>query len=283
VLKLSQLKFYENIVIGNFLYGLGFAISTESAKSSEEATFFPSIISLLQQQPMDKPLGDVLLEFSEGIVRLIEFKNKKGDHKKERTKYENLAEDIQRKIIDEALNEMGERYTNISRAIHWFIETDPKGDNFVSRIVPYLDAYPEDNTQDEFKENAFEKFIKQTADDAVNKKQSFSEKDLSDYLWYIARLQIGHKNGSKKDIPEAAGILLLIHPSGNLKVAGLPSMMHLKLQDREYINTMRIYQKLEQTQKNEPNVSKIEPDIQEIETDTQKIESNVRKIGGIHL
>jgi hypothetical protein len=277
---LTQLKFYENIVIGNFLYGLGFAISTEtakSAKSSEEANFFPSIISLLQQQPMDKPLGDVLLEFSEGIVRLIEFKNKKSDHKKEREKYENLTEDIQRKIIDEALKEMGEHYTNISRSIHWFIETDPKVDNFVSRIVPYLDAYPEDNTQDEFKENAFEKFVKETADDAVNKKRSFSKKDLSDYLWYIARLQIGHnKNGSKKDIPAASGILLLIHSSGNLTVAGLPNMMHLKLQDREYIQTMKIYQKLEKIQKIEPDMHKIEPDIQEIESDIQGI-------GGISL
>ncbi len=242
---MTQLKLYENVVVGNFLYGLGFAIRAKSSKD----TIFPSIVSLLQQTPMDKPLGDVMLEFTEGIVRLIEFKNRRSDHEKERKKQEILTEDLQRMIIDEALKGMGEHYTNISKSIHWFIETDPKENNFVSRITPYLEAYPRGDTRHVFKEYAFEEFVDLTADHAVNKKDSFLEEDLTAYLSHIANLQIGkNKDGSKKNIPESSGLLLMISPSGKLKVAGLPNMMHLNLQHPEYLQQMLYQQNQEYIQ-----------------------------------
>jgi hypothetical protein len=168
---------------------------------------------------------------------LIEFKNLKSDHEKEQDKHDNLIQDIQRLIIDEALKGMSEeRYVEISRSIHWFIETDPKENDFTSRIVPYLDAYPTGDSRCADNRNfTFADFIDLTADDAVNKRHSFPAEDLRAYLWHIAKLQIElKKNGSKKDIPEAAGILLWISSTGNIKVAGLPNMMYLKLQDREY-------------------------------------------------
>jgi hypothetical protein len=241
-LKLTQLKLYENVVIGNFLYGLGFAISAKS-----NATVFPSIVNLSQQTPMDKPLGDVLLEFTDGIVRLIEFKNKKSDHEKELEKYDNLIQDLQRMIIDEALKGMSERYQNISRSIHWFIETDPKENDFTSRVVPYLDAYPTGDPRCADNSNfTFEEFVKLTAEAAVNKQNSFSKKDLSAYLWHVARLQIGlKKDGSKKDIPESSAMLICMSSTGDIKVVGLPDMMLLKLQDREYIQEIQYRQKLD--------------------------------------
>jgi hypothetical protein len=231
---LKALRLLENVIIGNFLYGLGFAIRDKSGE-----TDFPSIISLLQQDPiMDKALGDVLLEFSEGIVRLIEFKIKRNDgpKAKERKKHAALIEDLQRKFIEEALKGIGENYLNISRSIHWFIEIDPKENKLISRIVPYLDAYPSDYSQ-----YNFEDFIKKTADDAVKKSQPFPKIDLMDYISHIARLQIGSKKGVKREVPETSGILLVAGPSGKLKIADLPSMMDLKLQDREYINKI-LYQ-----------------------------------------
>jgi hypothetical protein len=249
--KLTQLKLYETVVIGNFLYGLGFAIS---AKSKDPV--FPSIVSLLQQNPMDQPLGDVLLEFSDGIVRLIEFKNKENKDKKEFQKHDNLMRDLQRMIIDHALKEMSERYEYISRSIHWFIETDPEEIDFTSRIVPYLDAFPTDDSRCADNRNfTFAEFVDLTADDAVNKRRSFPAEDLRAYLWYIAKLQIGlKKSGSKKDIPEAAGILLWIRSNGSIKVAGLPNMMYLKLQDREYIqqihNQQEVIQEMIETNQN---------------------------------
>jgi hypothetical protein len=262
---LTQLKLSENVVIGNFLYGLGFAISAKS-----KATVFPSIVSLLQQNPMDKPLGDVLLEFTEGIVRLIEFKNKKSDHKKERKKNEILTEDLQRMIVDEALKGMGEHYTNISKSIHWFVETDPKANDFVSRIVPYLEAYPGGDTRNASEEYRFAEFVNLTADHAVNKKDSFSEKDLTAYLSHIANLQIGkNKDGSKKKIPESSGVLLMISPSGKLKVAGLPNMMHLKLQHSEYIQQM-LYQQNQEYIQQPPQIEKALEQTPNIEYHKQK-------------
>ena len=73
------MKLYENVIIGNFLYtlGLNIGINKELPKYSS--------INLLQQTPADKALGDVLLEFP-GVVRLIEFKNKKSDKEKEKTR-----------------------------------------------------------------------------------------------------------------------------------------------------------------------------------------------------
>lgn len=70
------MKLYENIVIGNFLYGLGFAVR---ARAHSTGLVVPSVVNLLQQTPADKELADVLLEFP-GVVRLIEFKqlNKKS-------------------------------------------------------------------------------------------------------------------------------------------------------------------------------------------------------------
>lgn len=66
------MKLYENVVIGNFLYGLGFSIGMSTIGNNQL-----SIINLLQQTPADKELGDMLLEFP-GVVRLIEFKNGDG-------------------------------------------------------------------------------------------------------------------------------------------------------------------------------------------------------------
>lgn len=62
---MSHLKLYENVVIGNFLYGLGSAVQ---AKSKLNTVF--SSINLLQQTPADQALADVLIEFS-GLFALL--------------------------------------------------------------------------------------------------------------------------------------------------------------------------------------------------------------------
>lgn len=53
------MKLYENVVIGNFLYGLGFSIGRSLP---EQRT---SVVNLLQQTPADKTLG-VLQSFDIG-------------------------------------------------------------------------------------------------------------------------------------------------------------------------------------------------------------------------
>jgi hypothetical protein len=197
------LKLYENIVIGNFLYALGFAVRSKSS-----STAIPSVINLLQQTPSDKLLGDVLLEFP-GVVRLIEFKNRKANHTKESNKHRTLTIGIKTK--------KNKHHIEVSRSIHWFIETHPENENFISRIVPYLDAYPNSGKETCF---SFEKFIELTAENAVKEKNMFSPERISDYLWFVSRFQ---------KVNTKAILLVIDTSSGNIVNSNLTDMIQLRL------------------------------------------------------
>lgn len=114
---------YENIVIGNFLYSLGLIVGQLTGGEVR-----PMCVNLLQQSPMDRPLGDVLIE-NAGVTRLIEFKREQNDSVKEETK---------RLMLERALGG-NVRLQSVSREIHWYIETSEKVESLVSRVVPYLD------------------------------------------------------------------------------------------------------------------------------------------------
>lgn len=60
----ATVKLYENVVIGNFLDGLGVSIGGRL-----KTECLPGAVSLLQQTPEDEALGDVLLDFP-GTLRL---------------------------------------------------------------------------------------------------------------------------------------------------------------------------------------------------------------------
>jgi len=120
-----RLKLYENVVIGNFLYTLGYSVGIKT-KGRE----ILSVVSLLQQTPDDQRLADTLLEF-EGVVRLIEFKNKASSLKKEKSKNKRLQT-----ILNKQKN-----FIPISREIHWYAETNPYEEKCINKIVPYLDAF----------------------------------------------------------------------------------------------------------------------------------------------
>ena len=47
---------YENVIIGNFIYGLGLVMGKNPRQ-------IDSCVNLLQQTPLDKVLGDVMLQF----------------------------------------------------------------------------------------------------------------------------------------------------------------------------------------------------------------------------
>ncbi|CAM2157911.1 hypothetical protein PT2222_470001 [Paraburkholderia tropica] len=55
---------YENIVIGNFLYSFGLTVGQLSGEAVR-----PMCVNLLQQTPLDRPLGDLMFE-NAGVVRL---------------------------------------------------------------------------------------------------------------------------------------------------------------------------------------------------------------------
>jgi hypothetical protein len=204
---MTQLKLYENVVIGNFLYGLGSAIR---ARANSDVIL--SSVNLLQQTPLDKELADVLLAFP-GVVRLIEFKQLNNNSEKEPIRVEVLVNETKK----------NKRFLKISKAIHWFVETNPEKDTFVSRIVPYLDAYTTvQGTQ------TLNQFIEEIADKAVNEREEFTQEDLREYLEFV-QLTLG-----KGDVG-GGGLILVVDKAGNLRFVQLTDMRQLKLQHRDFI------------------------------------------------
>ncbi len=114
---------YENILIGTFLYSLGIVFGR---RFPEEVP--PGVVNLLQQTPLDGALSDVHLNYP-GVVRLIEFKratNKSDKEHKKRAKLELL-------LAGEPV------LTDVSRVVHWYIETSESAVDWLTRITPYLD------------------------------------------------------------------------------------------------------------------------------------------------
>jgi hypothetical protein len=206
------LKLYENVVIGNFLYLLG---ATVQAKSKSNIT--TSIVSLLQQTPADKELGDVLLEFP-GVIRLIEFKSLDNKSPKEKARHRQLTV---------AIGE-DDHLIMLSKSIHWFVGTMPKEQTFDSHIVPYLEAYSGENSW-----YNLEKFIEVTAEEAVRGEGRYSREDLRYYLSLIA-----HCQGSGQI--NTGALLLKVDTSGNINYVVLRDMIELRLQHREFVQRITI-------------------------------------------
>jgi hypothetical protein len=204
---MKSIKLYENVVIGNFLYALGSAIR---AKSKSDVNV--SCINLLQQTPADQELADVLLEFP-GVVRLIEFKQLSNKSKKESRRVRNLNEAIAEKI----------NLLTISKTIHWFVETNPEKNTFVSRIVPYIDAYS--NSQSKYD---LDQFIEEIADNAVHGREQFSRKELQEYLDFV-QITLGEGEVG------TGGLIFAVDEVGNLRFLELIDMNELGLQHRELL------------------------------------------------
>jgi hypothetical protein len=214
------LKLYENVVIGNFLYGLGLSMGAKLSSSNS-----PSIINLLQQTPVDKKLGDVLLEFP-GVVKLLEFKQLSNKSNKEAAKHRIIKDVI---YHDESLVE-------ISQSVHWFVESSPHKKTFISRIVPYLNTYP-DKVADKYPKqksqtvyDSLEEFIQQIVEEVTNEGKRFTFEELSKYILSIATCQSKGEGG-------AGGLVILVNSEGCLRYAALTDMIQLRLQHREYIES----------------------------------------------
>lgn len=200
------MKIYENIIIGNFLFSLGYAVRSRQSSDAQ-----CGVVNLLQQTPVDKLLGDVLLDFS-GVVRLIEFKNEKNNSSKEEARHRKLSI---------ALNHR--HWEPISRSVHWYIETGARSDNLVAKIVPYLDLLDA-----QAKESRLEGFIENLAEEIVNSRQEFSRKAIHEYLSLVRETQGGGVVGT-------GDLLLLAEPNGKLYYVPMFDLMELRIKDRELI------------------------------------------------
>lgn len=207
---MASSKLYENIVIGNFLYGLGFAV-----RAKKSSGLMAGVVNLLQQSPADTLLGDLLLEFP-GVVRLIEFKADTNRSSKEVTRHTKLAAGLTGKPDQQ----------RVSRAIHWYVETAPSESEGVdARIVPYLDAFPKKET----KHDRLETFIDRTATEVVEGQPDITKEAAKAYLTWVRMTQGEGEVGS-------GGLLLLADTNGTLRYAQLLDMLELRLQHRQWLN-----------------------------------------------
>lgn len=195
------MKLYENVAIGNFLYGLGFAVA-KRVKGQD----LPSIVNLLQQTPDDPLFGDVLIR-APGVLRIFEFKQRSNTDSKEPERHAKLIRNLAGK--DDLIR--------ISRIVHWFVETAPEEKTFFSRIVPYLDAYPKTSAKHDFAT-----FVNATADAVAGDAEVLPQADMAKYL---AHLLLLHKSGTVG----SGGLVVKMSETGELHYAELTSILDLIL------------------------------------------------------
>jgi hypothetical protein len=203
----GAMKLYENVVIGNFLYALGFAVRARRTTGTSV-----SVVNLLQQTPDDKRLGDLLLTFP-GVVRLIEFKAEANRSAKERARHT---------VLKNALS-AEPRLESVSRKVHWYVKTAPSEPTALTvRIVPYLDAFPDGYSQ----YDRLETFIQTLAQDIAGGRPVNLSAE-ADYLEWVRRTQGEGEFGS-------GGLLLAADADGSLHYAQLLDMSELRLSHREW-------------------------------------------------
>lgn len=232
------MKIYENIVIGNFLYTLGWSIG-------KERKYVPSVINLLQQTPEDKLMGDVLLEYP-GVVRLIEFKNKKSSIKKEKRKLG---------MIEKSLSD-NKRMIELSRSVHWYIETDPLNEDCICRIVQYLDAFKNipkltkknlefvlsrlDNIDQESEyitsDFTLESFVNEMVNEVITPKSRFEPEEYKKYFELISASQ-GTKRGGGGE--STSGLAIVFSEEGGFRYAQYANIHDFGLQHSQYINMVK--------------------------------------------
>ncbi|MDP9649690.1 hypothetical protein [Paraburkholderia caledonica] len=202
-------KIYENVAIGNFLYGLGYAI-----RARHQTRSMPGVVNLLQQTPSDTLLGDLLLQFP-GVVRLLEFKAEGNASTKERARVRALSCSL----------ETTPSFQAVSRRVHWYVEIGVSEEqNVVARAVPYLDSYPRTKPR-----GSFEAFIEAQADEIVNGRSKEGDAELEmEYIRWVKRMQGEGEVGT-------GGLLLVAQADGTLHYAQLLDMLELRMEHRLWI------------------------------------------------
>ncbi|WP_165677915.1 hypothetical protein [Metapseudomonas otitidis] len=230
------MKLYENVVIGNFLYALGFAIGRKT-----QAGGLMPIVNLLQQTPDDKRLADVFAYYP-GAMRIIEFKRRENSDNKEEEKLR-----ILKRAVKYAAN-----VEKISLISHWFVETSVPGEELVSRIVPYLHAYSEVPTS-----ASFTTFVAQIADALLKGDAEISEGMQMGYLDVLAMcnsgplVSAGRKSQKTDGRPQSSSLILKLSEDGQLAYAQVTSYAELHLRRDELFQRHRMEFLAERQEKTE--------------------------------
>lgn len=207
------MKLYENVVIGNFLYGLGVSVGAQLGKN-----VLPASVNLLQQTPEDKALGDVLLSFP-GTLRLIEFKSAANRSDKEETRFRKLSHAL----------ECREGLREVSHRIHWYVETTPDVRAGVKTYYSsYLSAFSRPERQAE--PLILERFISQITRSIFSAHTDAENPEaISNYLRLIRWCQ------GVNEESQAGALIVVCDGSGNLLYAELKNMMELSMTHEKWL------------------------------------------------
>lgn len=194
---------YENVIIGNFLFGLGAALGAKAAKGETP----PLAINLLQQTPADKTVGDVLIQGSRAF-RILEFKRAANKSGKEISK---------KRVLDAALRAKGnEVWHGLSRKVHWYIESQYAGEALSIKIFPYLDL--EDPPEAKVSLRAL---IRDIADEVCEGGESLSSL-YSGYMKILALCAKSQSGGS-------GALVVSVDSQGQILYAAVDNILELGL------------------------------------------------------
>jgi hypothetical protein len=222
--KQSSFEPYENVFIGNFLYGLGLAIGTQLKGQS-----LPSCVSLLQQTPADKMLGDVLVNFS-GTVLLYEFKRSQGDDKKEFDKANKL-----RLVLAE-----NPELLPVSRAVHWYVVSLPEAEHADPQIL--LSHYVDVGTRASVGPQFLASYVNALAESVLNSRLNSIDPELiKAYLNTVAAL-------SDIESVSTGGMVVAVDSTGSVRYTVMQDLRELSLQHNQHIDRESVRQNILQKQ-----------------------------------
>ncbi|HGM8395695.1 TPA: hypothetical protein ACKQBE_006139, partial [Pseudomonas aeruginosa] len=126
-------------------------------------------------------------------------------------------EGLKQVIEDQGLSE-------ISREVHWYVETKATEDSLGLLSVPYLDAFPRETARD----GRLHELVQSTAKAIALQNSSFTPKEIHDYLLAVKTVNGTESSGT-------GGLLLWAEPGGVLKFTPLEDMLELNMTHREWV------------------------------------------------
>jgi len=203
----------ENIVIGNFIFGLGWEMRNRGLTTKPE----PVSVNLLQQGPMDTTMGDLLIANAR-VVRLIEFKREMNKDKKEGLKL--------RMLVNVLATPSLRHLEPLSRKIHWFVLTNYNRAERSSVVVPYLDQQQPSGDRD------LAQFQREIAEEVVG--PGMTDEQLKDVQLYLEAL--GRFAGSKQvGAGTAGGLLFTTDARGQVNYLLIENVRELAMEPRAVI------------------------------------------------
>lgn len=203
---------FENIVIGNFLYGLGLAMG-------HQPQVVEGCISLLQQTPLDRPLGDVLVHYP-GAVCLLEFKREEANWTKERAKLQMLR----------AVLKNRPHLESVSRDIHRFVRIDRFSTATATGEVPIIVSPYLDFDGDAPPEAPLAEFTRELVREAAGRMRH-TQRRLHRYIHAVATF--AHVRGLR-----APGVLVSVSATGGLRYVAVDNIADLRCTGRTLLTRL---------------------------------------------